>query len=53
MRPVRLLDRVNIYRSYIGSRRGRYGRLLLAILVAVTTIEGTFPVVFLLLLLYI
>ena len=35
-RPIRLLDRVNIYRSSIGSRRGRYGRLLFAILIAIT-----------------
>ena len=53
MRPVRLLDRVNVYRSYIGSRRSRRGRLFLTVLVAITTIEGTLPIVFLLLLLYI
>ena len=52
-RLVRLLDRVNIYRSYVGSRRGRRSRLLLAVLVAITTIEGAFPIIFLLLLLYI
>ena len=53
-RLVRLLDRVDIYRSYIGSRRSRYSRLLvLAILIAIATIKGISPVVFLLLLLYI
>ena len=54
MRLVRLLDRVNIYRSGIGSRQGGCSRLLvLAIFVAIATIEGTLPVVFLLLLPYI
>ena len=52
-RPIRLLDRVNIYRSYIGSRRSGRSRLLLAILIAVAAIEGILPIVFLLLLLYI
>ena len=52
-RLVRLLNYVNVYRSGIGSRRGRYSKLLLAILIAVTAIEGTLPIVFLLLLLYI
>ena len=52
-RLVRLLDRVNIYRSSIGSRRSRYSKLLFAILVVITAIEGTLPIVFLLLLLYI
>ena len=52
-RLVRLLDRVNIYRSYIGSRRNRYSRLLLAILVTIATINSTPPIIFLLLLLYI
>ena len=53
-RPVRLLDRVNIYRSRIGSRRGRRGRLLVfAILVAVAIVKGASSVVFLLLLLYV
>ena len=52
-RLVRLLDRINIYRSYIRSRRSGCDRLLLAILVAITAIKGTFPIVFLLLLLYI
>ena len=51
--PVRLLDRVNIYRSRIGSRQSGYSRLLLAILVAVAAIEGMPPVIFLLLLPYI
>ena len=49
-RLVRLLDRVDIYRSYIGSRQSRRGRLLFAVLIAVATVEGTPPVVFLLLL---
>ena len=54
MRPIRLLlDRVNVYRSYIGSRRSRYSRLLLAVLIAVVAIEGMSPVIFLLLLLYV
>ena len=52
-RPARLLNRVNIYRSYIGSRQGRYSKLLFAILITVATIKGTLPIVFLLLLLYI
>ena len=53
-RPVCLLDYVNIYRSYIGSRRSRYSRLLiLTILIAVAAIKGTLPVVLFLLLLYI
>ena len=52
-RLVRLLDRVNIYRSCIGSRRSRYSRLLLAILIAIATIKGMLPVVFLLLLPYV
>ena len=53
IRPVCLLDRVNVYRSYIGSRRSRRGRLLLAILIAIIAIKGTSSVVLLLLLLYI
>ena len=51
-RLVRLLDRVNVHRSSIGSRRsGRSRLLILAILIAVAAIEGTSPVVLLLLLL--
>ena len=50
IRLVRLLDRVNIYRSYIGSRRSRRSRLLLTILITIATIKGTPPVIFLLLL---
>ena len=52
-RPVRLLNRVNIYRSGIGSRRDRRGRLLLTVLIAIATIEGIPLVIFLLLLPYI
>ena len=51
--PVCLLDRVNIYRSYIGSRRNRYSRLLLAVLITIATIKGIPPIVFLLLLLHV
>ena len=53
-RLVRLLDYINIYRSYIGSRQSRRSRLLiLAILIAIAIIKGILPVIFLLLLLYI
>ena len=51
---VYLLDRINIYRSSIGSRRSGYSRLLvLTILTAVAIVKGALPIVFLLLLLYI
>ena len=53
MRPTCLLDRINIYRSYIGSRRSGCSKLLLTILIAIAAIKGTLPVVFLLLFLYV
>ena len=52
-RLVRLLDRINIYRSYIGSRQSRHDRLLFTILTTIAAIEGILPIVFLLLFLYI
>ena len=52
-RSIRLLDYVNIYRSYIGSRQSGRSRLLLTILIAIAIIKGISPIVFLLLLLYI
>ena len=52
-RPVRLLDRVNIYRSYIGSRRSRHSRLLFIILIAIAAIESISSIALLLLLLYV
>ena len=53
IQPIRLLDRVNIHRSYIGSRQSGRGRLLFTVLVAIAAIKGIPPIVFLLLLLYI
>ena len=35
-RSIRLLNRVNIYRSSIGSQRGRRSRLLLTVLITIT-----------------